>query len=235
VFTVDAGPEVWIDSASGRSGNQFYVSGVDDGAGSTRLWRSADGGATWTPLRTHTPAGGIYRNFDGGERVGLAVDSIDVDRPDARSCFFWLRTRRTGVLLLRHGAIRRRLDVLFPTAPGIPSNHQRIDTSVAPPFQIDFSSEPILQQGPVTLSEDSFGFGDAAFAGGVFVGESGGPVLGISLFPVALFADGFNTGSASRWSSTAPRGTRAPGAVRAVPTALRRRSPTSALAGGRGY
>ena len=72
-FAIDTAA-TWIDSNSAAAGGDFVVGGLDNTTGFVHLYTSPDG-AVWTPLRTLNPAGGFYRNFDGGERIALAVDS----------------------------------------------------------------------------------------------------------------------------------------------------------------
>lgn len=73
-FAIDS-VSVWIDSNSAASGDLFVVVGLDNATGFAQLFSSPDG-SVWTPLRTVAPAGGFYRNFDGGERLGLAVEPV---------------------------------------------------------------------------------------------------------------------------------------------------------------
>lgn len=73
-FAIDTAA-TWIDSNSAASGGLFVVAGLDNATGFVHLYTSPDG-AIWTPLRSITPAGGFYRNFDGGERLGLGVDPV---------------------------------------------------------------------------------------------------------------------------------------------------------------
>ena len=75
-FAIDT-VSTWIDSNSAASGDLFVVAGLDNATGFVHLYTSPDG-AVWTPLRTVSPAGGFYRNFDGGERLGLGVDPVAV-------------------------------------------------------------------------------------------------------------------------------------------------------------
>ena len=291
VFTVDAGPEVWIDSSSARAGNRFFVASVDNGPGTIHVSSSSDGGATWQPVRTLTPAGGVYRNFDGGERVSLIVDP-NGDPANVRNCLFYERlvsptltakrincadgavvafdvpagadvpnaqgqadkhiensfrfTLDVGLLLFDHrsdqsvhmlriegsggqdnivigasppgpeffsfglaaGAGDDRIDIVVPAGTGAAMDHLRIDVAPPPPFPTDFEVGPVGRQGPVFVVwpdtvEGSNGHLQAFFRiFGAGLGESDG--LGVASFPVAIFADGFGTGNASRWSSTTP-------------------------------
>ncbi len=80
--------QTWIDSSSAAAGVDFVVGGLNNTTGAYHLFSSTNG-SSWTPLRTLSPAGGIYRNFDGGERVALAVDANASQATNALNCVFY--------------------------------------------------------------------------------------------------------------------------------------------------
>ncbi len=91
VFTVDSGAESWFDSSSGVVADTFYLAAVDGIAGTIHVRSSTNGGASWTNVRTFTPAGGLYLNFDGGMRVSLVVSAAPIDGGGDRNCLFYER------------------------------------------------------------------------------------------------------------------------------------------------
>lgn len=93
-FPIDTA-QTWIDSSSAAAGSDFLAGGLLNAAGSYQIFKSANG-STWTPLRVLSPAGGIYRNFDGGERVALAVDAQAANASTALNCVFYETSTRTG-------------------------------------------------------------------------------------------------------------------------------------------
>lgn len=151
--------QTWIDSSSASTGGEFLVGGLNNSTGAYHIFSSTNG-SSWTPFRTLSPAGGIYRNFDGGERVALAVEEGGTETIAHNCVFYEVPTRGP--------ATEKRINCANGTTP------------VADVLVIGDVEDPLGQAGP--LIENRF-FMEGGMVWGVFTRRQDGMLYAMTYLP----------------------------------------------------
>ena len=170
-FAIDTAA-TWIDSNSAAAGADFVVAGLDNATGFVHLYTSPDG-STWTALRTIAPTGGLYRNFNGGERIALAVDANPMLQEEPTS----------GSAEAPDGVGTNCL--FYEVITSFPAVQKRIDCADGPtpiPFSLVMSDTADAGNQPGPLIENRF-FMDNGVVVGVLTRRQDGKIYAVRHVP----------------------------------------------------